>query len=96
MEWINWDNEVRLHGEIGHVSPAEFEAEWRAGTGDQDGKPALTAGEPIFYSAGLSVIIPARYIAELMTSKGEKWTGATSSRPPQRAKQKGRRPRKRR
>jgi len=34
VEWIEWYNEVRLHGEFGHVSPAEFEAGWRAGTGE--------------------------------------------------------------
>jgi putative transposase len=28
VEWINWYNTVRLHGEIGDVPPAEFEAEW--------------------------------------------------------------------
>ena len=34
VEWIEWYNEVRLHGEFGHVSPAEFEAGWRAKTGE--------------------------------------------------------------
>lgn len=30
VEWINWYNDVRLHGEIGDVPPAEHEAAWRA------------------------------------------------------------------
>ncbi len=38
VEWINWYNHTRLHGEIGDVSPAEFEAEWRARVGE----PMLT------------------------------------------------------
>ena len=33
VEWINWYNHTRLHGEIGDVPPAEFEAEWRSKTG---------------------------------------------------------------
>lgn len=33
VEWISWYNHTRLHGEIGDVPPAEFEAEWRARTG---------------------------------------------------------------
>lgn len=32
VEWINWYNHTRLHGEIGDVSPAEFEADWRTMT----------------------------------------------------------------
>lgn len=28
VEWIGWYNGTRLHGEIGHVPPAEFEATW--------------------------------------------------------------------
>ena len=28
IEWIDWYNAVRLHGEIGDVPPAEFEADW--------------------------------------------------------------------
>ena len=34
VEWISWYNHTRLHGEIGDVSPAEFEAEWRARTAE--------------------------------------------------------------
>jgi putative transposase len=33
VEWISWYNHTRLHGEIGDVPPAEFEAEWRIRTG---------------------------------------------------------------
>ena len=30
-EWVDWYNERRLHGELGHVPPAEFEnAYWAA------------------------------------------------------------------
>ncbi len=28
VEWINWYNQTRLHGEIGYVPPAEFETDW--------------------------------------------------------------------
>jgi putative transposase len=30
IEWIDWYNTARLHGEIGHVPPAEHEALWHA------------------------------------------------------------------
>lgn len=30
IEWIDWCNTARLHGEIGHVPPAEHEALWHA------------------------------------------------------------------
>ena len=26
--WVDWYNETRLHGEIGDVPPAEYEADW--------------------------------------------------------------------
>lgn len=29
-EWVDWYNERRLHGELDHVTPAEFEAAYRA------------------------------------------------------------------
>ena len=29
-EWVDWYNERRLHGELGHVPPAEFEATYWA------------------------------------------------------------------
>ena len=38
VEWINWYNHTRLHGEIGDVPPAELEAEWHR----QNGEPMLT------------------------------------------------------
>jgi transposase InsO family protein len=28
IDWIAWYNDTRLHGEIGHVPPAEYEANW--------------------------------------------------------------------
>ena len=28
IEWIDWYNAVRLHGEIGDIAPAEFETDW--------------------------------------------------------------------
>jgi transposase InsO family protein len=28
IEWIDWYNTTRLHGEIGHIPPLEREAEW--------------------------------------------------------------------
>lgn len=30
IEWIDWYNTARLHGEIGHIPPLEHEANWRA------------------------------------------------------------------
>lgn len=30
IEWIDWYNTARLHGEIGHIPPHEHEANWRA------------------------------------------------------------------
>jgi len=38
VEWIGWYNDVRLHGEIGDVPPAECEAEWRT----KNEEPTLT------------------------------------------------------
>ena len=29
IEWIDWYNTTRLHGEIGHIPPLEHEANWR-------------------------------------------------------------------
>lgn len=29
IEWIDWYNTARLHGEIGHIPPLEHEAHWR-------------------------------------------------------------------
>ena len=29
IEWIDWYNSARLHGEIGHIPPLEHEANWR-------------------------------------------------------------------
>jgi putative transposase len=39
IEWIDWYNERRLHGEIGDIPPAEHEANWY-----RQNTPALTAG----------------------------------------------------
>ena len=30
IEWIDWYNTTRLHGEIGHIAPLEHEAQWHA------------------------------------------------------------------
>jgi putative transposase len=38
-EWIDWYNHRRLHGEIGHVPPAEYEATYHLTTT----KPQVTA-----------------------------------------------------
>lgn len=38
VEWINWYNHARLHGEIGDIPPAEYEQAWRSKTGE----PMLT------------------------------------------------------
>lgn len=29
-EWVDWYNERRLHGELNHVTPAEYEAAYQA------------------------------------------------------------------
>ncbi len=39
IEWIDWYNERRLHGEIGDIPPAEHEANWY-----RQNTPAITAG----------------------------------------------------
>ncbi|MYS85348.1 transposase [Streptomyces sp. SID5474] len=41
-EWIDWYNHTRLHGEIGHVPPAEYEARHYQG----QPKPQVTAINP--------------------------------------------------
>ena len=33
LSWVHWFNETRLHGSIGHVPPAEYEAVHHAGRG---------------------------------------------------------------
>jgi len=33
---------------------------------DQDGKPALIGGKTLFYSSGLTLVVPAQYIVELV------------------------------
>jgi putative transposase len=39
IEWIDWYNATRLHGEIGDIPPLEHEADWY-----RHNTPALTAG----------------------------------------------------
>ena len=39
IEWISWYNTARLHGEIGDVPPAEYEANWY-----RQHRTAVTAG----------------------------------------------------
>ena len=41
VEWINWYNHTRLHGEIGDIPPAEFEDVWHR----SNGVPILTGPE---------------------------------------------------
>ncbi|MEU3175371.1 integrase core domain-containing protein, partial [Streptomyces sp. NPDC007000] len=38
-EWVDWYNHRRLHGEIGHIPPVEYEANYYRATT----KPQLTA-----------------------------------------------------
>ncbi len=40
IDWVAWYNDTRLHGEIGHVPPAEYEAHWS--TINRAPEPALT------------------------------------------------------
>lgn len=35
-EWVDWYNQRRLHGELGHVPPAENEASYWGGQTDAD------------------------------------------------------------
>lgn len=46
-EYIDWFNHRRLHGEIGHVPPAEFETNHSARHGDQH-----YAETPVLIEAG--------------------------------------------
>jgi putative transposase len=39
IEWISWYNTARLHGQVGDVPPAEYEAAWY-----RQHRPAMTAG----------------------------------------------------
>jgi putative transposase len=39
LEWVDWYNQRRLHGALGHVPPIEYEAAYA--TGDPDLTPAL-------------------------------------------------------
>ena len=41
VEWIDWYNHRRLHGQIGHIPPAEHETHWY-----RQQHPALKAGNP--------------------------------------------------
>lgn len=41
-EWVDWYNQRRLHGELGHVPPAEYEADYWAEATEQP-TPADTA-----------------------------------------------------
>jgi putative transposase len=42
LYWVWWFNEVRLHGEIGHVPPVEFEADYYR----HNTQPQPLLGEP--------------------------------------------------
>ncbi len=39
VEWVDWYNATRLHGEIGDIPPFEFEVHWY-----RRNPPAITAG----------------------------------------------------
>jgi putative transposase len=38
-EWIDWYNHSRLHGEIGHIPPAEYEANYHQATTNKQVTP---------------------------------------------------------
>lgn len=56
-EWVQWYNHRRLHGEIGHVPPAEYEATYWAGhpAPDNDRKDEHTTGSRAHKQAALIV-----------------------------------------
>ena len=43
MNWVWWFNEIRLHGEIGHVPPIEYENTYYRHNNQQ---PDPKSGEP--------------------------------------------------
>lgn len=38
------------------------------------GEPAVVGGRGIVYSSGLTIVIPARYVAEMLTHHGVRYT----------------------
>jgi len=47
LGWVDWWNNRRLHSAVGHVPPAEFEADWQAAAHPRDAGAAavLAAAE---------------------------------------------------
>ena len=42
LAWVDWFNNRRLHSELGHIPPAEFEADYHARTRAQQQVPTPT------------------------------------------------------
>jgi S1-C subfamily serine protease len=46
--------------------------------GDQAGGPAIADGRPLVYSAGLTIVVPAKYVVAFLSQNGISW-GSTSA-----------------
>jgi S1-C subfamily serine protease len=46
---------------------------------DQDGNPAGTGTQKLFYSSGLTIVVPARYVTDLLSKHGLSWSEPTNS-----------------
>ena len=46
---------------------------------DQDGNPARTDTQELFYSSGLTVVVPVRYVIDLLSKYGLSWSESTKS-----------------
>ena len=46
---------------------------------DQDGNPARTDTQELFYSSGLTVVVPVRYVIDLLSKYGLSWSEPTNS-----------------
>ena len=66
VEWVDWYNQRRLHGELGYVPPAEYEAAYWAAqrTSQQPHDPALGEVEPDAHTASPGPTTPVLAEAE--------------------------------
>lgn len=46
--------------------------------GDQQGGPVFANGRPLTYSSGLTIVVPAKYVSALLTSKALAWGDPTT------------------
>ncbi len=81
LNWVWWFNEIRLHGEIGHVPPIEFEsAHYR----QINAQPHPPSGEPSLHEtwggsrAGASALNKFDYVAQF-ARWSHRWSSASCS-----------------